>query len=157
MYTCPKCNGEKVFTMFAHVNHGICFQCDGTGKVDTLPTDTIDPEEVAVITTIFKDNDDGTRNICQFYSWDEALPSEWAGTGHWYECVVDTNALSDFKEQYGLMLFSDCYKRTELRDSDLHMPLDQVRSIYAAYIRAGFSLETGDINYLYGPKPCDSK
>jgi DnaJ-class molecular chaperone len=30
--SCPKCQGSGVITNFSHVNNGVCFSCNGTGK-----------------------------------------------------------------------------------------------------------------------------
>lgn len=31
--TCPKCNGLRSITFFAHVEDGVCFECNGRGVV----------------------------------------------------------------------------------------------------------------------------
>lgn len=33
MTTCPRCNGQKTFKHYGHIKSGICFKCNGTGKV----------------------------------------------------------------------------------------------------------------------------
>lgn len=31
---CPKCDGRRIFTAYAHVSGGVCFTCHGAGTVD---------------------------------------------------------------------------------------------------------------------------
>ena len=33
--TCPKCQGTGFVEGFAHVKNGVCFDCDGTGSIET--------------------------------------------------------------------------------------------------------------------------
>lgn len=36
-FTCPRCTGSGHLPTLRHIDGGVCFKCDGTGKVDHLP------------------------------------------------------------------------------------------------------------------------
>jgi hypothetical protein len=38
-YLCGKCNGQRKLRGFAHVENGICFACNGSGKVTVKKND----------------------------------------------------------------------------------------------------------------------
>ena len=42
---CPKCGGQGTLDGYAHIQHGVCFRCNGAGKVylTTLPEKYHDP------------------------------------------------------------------------------------------------------------------
>lgn len=132
MFTCPKCNGTKVFTEYAHIEHGICFMCNGTGEVDKLPTDPFD-ESCTRISYMKKAINDTTYHIACFYTWADD-GREYANTGHHYIDLVNTQREVD--DYYGNGELS--YYRTSIVDTVLHQPIDQVRADYKALLIAGY-------------------
>lgn len=48
--TCPKCSGTGIVERFGHVKGGVCFDCNGTGKLTASlrpSSSKVDPRKVA--------------------------------------------------------------------------------------------------------------
>ena len=39
--TCGKCDGKGVIQAFRHVDHGVCYACDGAGQVTVKVSNTV--------------------------------------------------------------------------------------------------------------------
>lgn len=124
-FQCPKCQGDKNIRMFTHVQHGICFMCDGTGEVDKLPEDH-DHGDVCdkILHLIMKK--DGQWFSSQFCIWNDDNPSQHAGTGH-YGTTNRTDWMNDAHVS-----------------SDRHMSLTSLRGAYADAMRQGYTLASED-------------
>lgn len=138
MFTCPKCDGEKVLTVFTHIDDGICYMCNGTGEVTKLPKNHIaEDESCTAITRIRLDAEHDQYYIATFYTWDDD-GRKYGNTGHYSIDLIDQNELED---SYNYNCWNKCYKQTEIlsiEDKGYHRPLASVRADYKALIDLGY-------------------
>lgn len=48
--SCPKCSGSGIVQRFGHVKNGVCFDCNGTGRIAAYArpsTRKVDPRKIA--------------------------------------------------------------------------------------------------------------
>lgn len=69
-YTCDRCNGEGRIRSFNHVLGGICFKCQGSGKVDRKPAA---PKMSKANPAILADNERKTAKAQEIYANDRRL------------------------------------------------------------------------------------
>lgn len=146
-YPCPRCDGEGKLTMFAHIEHGICFKCNGSGKVDKLPTPNILDESCTAIHRL-KLMNGKQYYIATFYVWADD-GRKYANTGHYDIELIDPSELSD--EDIGYC--DPVYKHTDICDLyPLHQSIDKIRAKYKALQDLGYK----HVDYhpsLYHPEP----
>ena len=126
MYPCPKCGGSGNIPMFARIEHGICFMCDGSGEVKNLPKSNIVDESCFGIYRMRLDHD-SKYYIATFYIWNDDA-TKYANTGHYHIDLIDPDVTTDDDNW--------CvgeYKSTDIltiEDNDYHLPINQVRAYY---------------------------
>lgn len=136
MFTCPRCGGDGTLPMFIHIDNGICFMCDGIGKVDNvISTIDINDESCTAIHYLKKSVNATQYIIACFYTWADD-GRKYANTGHHYIQLIDTERYEE-DEYYGHDGLD--YHRTTMVESKCHNPINIERAAYKALLVDGYA------------------
>ena len=123
MHTCPKCNGKGKLPHHAHIMDGVCFKCDGTGKVEILEHEEKD-ESCDVIHHLVDRRSDTDVIWAQFCVWN----------------------MDETKEKFGTANYSVWRRSLETGDTTIiaraNLSLVRCREVYGEYKRGVFTVPT---------------
>lgn len=78
--TCPKCTGTGFVSAFAHIKNGVCFDCDGTGRVSVPVAGDVDLKAARAVGDAALAGDDVTpaAAAAAFAFFEDLGPGRWA-------------------------------------------------------------------------------
>lgn len=129
LITCEKCGGSGHLPGFMHVEAGLCFRCDGTGKALPMVKRDLNQQCCDRIFNLYKE-EDGIAYHVGVWVWDAGTGKTKAGTGHWSCSMLNTRT-------------GESMEITTSGGPDHCIELAQLREDYKGFLFNGFTLMVG--------------